>query len=213
MSYNKIINPKTGRKVSINGELGRNIIMNYLGVLQGGVSACANYHTNPIKCQSSKSADGYYCVYSSTKVKGQVGQCKKSTAKDVEKSKESARRRDGLSEKFKESAALLVQRNFKKKHMDKPLKVPKQSPKSRVYETPLTPKHQYFLFLQQLKKDEDRILKILEDYGPSSDGAWEENLEYVQEYINEIEYRATHRQDEDGVWEAFPGIHTKDYIG
>lgn len=34
--YSKIINPKTGRKVSINGRLGKFILRNYLNVLYGG---------------------------------------------------------------------------------------------------------------------------------------------------------------------------------
>ena len=34
--YNKIVNPKTGRKVNINGELGKSIVKNYLSFLQGG---------------------------------------------------------------------------------------------------------------------------------------------------------------------------------
>ena len=34
--YSKIVNPQTGRKVSINGRLGRNILKKYLTVLNGG---------------------------------------------------------------------------------------------------------------------------------------------------------------------------------
>lgn len=34
--YSKIVNPKTGRQVSINGRLGRQILKNYLIVLNGG---------------------------------------------------------------------------------------------------------------------------------------------------------------------------------
>ena len=36
MSYSKIINPKTGRKVSINGRLGKEILKQYINVLVGG---------------------------------------------------------------------------------------------------------------------------------------------------------------------------------
>jgi hypothetical protein len=36
MAYSKIINPKTGRKVSITGKLGQNILRNYISVLRGG---------------------------------------------------------------------------------------------------------------------------------------------------------------------------------
>jgi len=38
MSYSKIINPKTGRKVSVNGRLGKEILKQYINVLVGGVS-------------------------------------------------------------------------------------------------------------------------------------------------------------------------------
>uniref|UniRef100_A0A6C0B570 Uncharacterized protein n=1 Tax=viral metagenome TaxID=1070528 RepID=A0A6C0B570_9ZZZZ len=34
--YNKIVNPKTGRKVNLAGDLGRSIIKNYLNFLKGG---------------------------------------------------------------------------------------------------------------------------------------------------------------------------------
>ena len=37
--YKKIINPETGRKVSINGKLGKTILRHYINVLQGGVTA------------------------------------------------------------------------------------------------------------------------------------------------------------------------------
>jgi len=36
MTYSKIVNPKTGRKVSINGRIGREILKQYLTVLIGG---------------------------------------------------------------------------------------------------------------------------------------------------------------------------------
>tara|TARA_B110000971_G_C19818812_1_gene412378 strand:- start:88 stop:423 length:336 start_codon:yes stop_codon:yes gene_type:complete len=38
MTYSKIVNPKTGRKVSINGRIGREILKQYLNVLTGGAS-------------------------------------------------------------------------------------------------------------------------------------------------------------------------------
>ena len=37
--YSKIENPLTGRRVSINGKLGRSILRNYLNVLNGGAAA------------------------------------------------------------------------------------------------------------------------------------------------------------------------------
>ena len=36
MTYKRITNPKTGRKVSIYGRTGRNILKNYLNYLEGG---------------------------------------------------------------------------------------------------------------------------------------------------------------------------------
>tara|TARA_B110000908_G_C10188954_1_gene419497 strand:+ start:555 stop:1121 length:567 start_codon:yes stop_codon:yes gene_type:complete len=149
MLYNQVINPKTGRKVNINGKLGRQILMNYLNVLQGGASICTNYHSDPIKCQSSKDSNDKYCVYSAGKVKGEVGQCRKSIAYDVDKSKESARRRKGLEEKFLESATLRVQRRFrKKKQMDKFSKIvsktakkPKKNSKNKTVSCKNIPKY------------------------------------------------------------------------
>jgi len=40
--YSKIENPLTGRRVSINGKLGRSILRNYLNVLSGGSKLSAN---------------------------------------------------------------------------------------------------------------------------------------------------------------------------
>ena len=91
MLYNQIFNPLTGRTVNINGKLGRNILNNYINQLNGGASKCANFHSDPIKCQASKDEIGNYCVYSAAKFKGTVGQCRKSSARDIEKSKETAR--------------------------------------------------------------------------------------------------------------------------
>ena len=114
--YSKIINPKTGRNVTIYGKIGQQILRNYISVLKGGAaSKCTNYHSDPIKCQASKAESGKYCVYSAAKTKGVVGQCRKSSAKDIEKSKESSRRRSALETKFQESAALRLQQRFKSK--------------------------------------------------------------------------------------------------
>ena len=115
MMYSKIINPKTGRNVTIYGKIGQQILRNYISVLKGGASKCTNYHSDPIKCQASKDESGKYCVYYAAKTKGVVGQCRKSSAKDIEKSKESARRRSALEPKFQESAALRLQKRFKSK--------------------------------------------------------------------------------------------------
>ena len=120
MLYNQIVNPKTGRKVNIKGKLGRQILSNYINYLNGGSSNCANFHSDPIKCQSSRDESGNYCVYSAAKYKGEVGQCRKSSAKDIEKSKESARRRKTLEKKFQQSAALRLQKRYRsKKRVDR----------------------------------------------------------------------------------------------
>ena len=34
--YSKIVNPKTGRKVNINGGIGKKVLKNYLYFLKGG---------------------------------------------------------------------------------------------------------------------------------------------------------------------------------
>ena len=44
MTYSKIVNPKTGRKVSISGRLGREILKQYLNVLTGGTPKKAKKH-------------------------------------------------------------------------------------------------------------------------------------------------------------------------
>lgn len=118
MIYNKIVNPETGRLVNIRGRLGRRVLRNYLTILNGGGSFCTKYHSNPVKCQSSRDESGEYCVYTAGRVKGEIGQCRKSTAK--ESAKERALRRRTLEEKLKTSAAKMVQRRYRsKKRMDK----------------------------------------------------------------------------------------------
>ena len=61
---------------------------------------CANYHDDPVKCLSSFDNEGKYCVYTAGKVHGEIGQCRKSIANNVEKSKENARRRKKLQQKI-----------------------------------------------------------------------------------------------------------------
>ena len=120
MVYNKIVNPETGRLVNIRGRLGKRVLRNYLTILNGGGSVCTKYHNNPVKCQSSRDERGEYCVYTAGRVKGEVGQCRKSTAKDKEAAKERARRRETLEEKFQTSAAKMVQKRYRrKKRVDK----------------------------------------------------------------------------------------------
>ena len=48
--YSKIVNPKTGRKVSIGGKIGRQILRNYLIVLsEGGAQARAWAASSPLR--------------------------------------------------------------------------------------------------------------------------------------------------------------------
>lgn len=120
MEYSKITNPLTGRLVSINGVIGKKVLSSYINFLNGGGSNCTKYHDDPIKCQSSKDKTGNYCVYSAARYRGDVGQCRKSTARDIEKAKESARRRKQISEKFQTYAAKRVQKRYRsKKRIDR----------------------------------------------------------------------------------------------
>ena len=84
--YNKIINPVTGRKVSIFSKKGKFILNNYLEQIGGKASPCTQFHGEPLKC-NSHSEEGVNCVYSASKVKGKVGQCRKSNVRDIEKSR------------------------------------------------------------------------------------------------------------------------------
>tara|TARA_B100000925_G_scaffold290232_1_gene274979 strand:+ start:8206 stop:9564 length:1359 start_codon:yes stop_codon:yes gene_type:complete len=70
---------------------------------RGGSSKCAEFHGQPIKCNANKE-DDVECVYTAAKVKGKIGQCRKSTAADHEEAKEKARRRLGLEDKFQKDA-------------------------------------------------------------------------------------------------------------
>ena len=50
--YNKIVNPKTGRKVNINGKIGREILRNYILFSNGGAAPIYKK-----KCRSKKNPD------------------------------------------------------------------------------------------------------------------------------------------------------------
>ena len=119
--YSKIINPVTGRKVSIYGKIGKKIINNYLNQLGGKASPCAEFHGKPLKC-NSYSKDGVDCVYSAAKVKGKVGQCRKSSARDIEKSRESARRRNTIEKQFQKSSLDMLKQGLSKKKLKQRLK-------------------------------------------------------------------------------------------
>ena len=52
--YDKIVNPKTGRKVTINGKIGREILKNYILFSNGGAAPVQIYKR---KCRSKKNPD------------------------------------------------------------------------------------------------------------------------------------------------------------
>ena len=58
MSYSKIINPLTGRKVSIYGKLGKTILKNYLRVLRGGASGLRSSKTKILQI-ATPNMEGY----------------------------------------------------------------------------------------------------------------------------------------------------------
>ena len=55
--YDKIVNPQTGRKVSINSRLGMNILKNYLNLVGGHNGPCA-INTKSGRCKKSEIGDG-----------------------------------------------------------------------------------------------------------------------------------------------------------
>ena len=119
--YTKIINPKTNRKVSIYSKLGKKILNSYLYQIAGAGSKCTEFHGKPLKC-NSYSEDGVNCVYSAGKVKGEIGQCRKSQSRNIEKSRESARRRSAIEKQFQKSSLTLLKKGLSKKKMKDNLK-------------------------------------------------------------------------------------------
>ena len=119
--YTKIINPKTNRKVSIYSRLGKKILNSYINQVAGAASICTEFHGKPLKC-NSYSKDGISCVYSAAKVKGEIGQCRKSQSRNLEKSRESARRRAAIEKQFQKSSLTLLKKGLSKKKMKDNLK-------------------------------------------------------------------------------------------
>lgn len=119
--YTKIINPKTNRKVSIYSKLGKKILNSYLNQIAGAGSKCTEFHGQPLKC-NSYNKDGVSCLYSAGKVKGEVGQCRKSQSRNIEKSRESARRRSAIEKQFQKSSLTLLKKGLSKKKMKDNLK-------------------------------------------------------------------------------------------
>tara|TARA_B110000208_G_scaffold181293_1_gene231891 strand:+ start:28 stop:690 length:663 start_codon:yes stop_codon:yes gene_type:complete len=80
--WKKIINPETGRKVNINGSIGRIVLNNFLAELQGGSSVCG-LDKNTKRCnRKSVGIDGNLCEL------GTTGRCRKKPKKKKEVTKE-----------------------------------------------------------------------------------------------------------------------------
>jgi len=78
--WNKIVNPKTGRKVNLNSKMGKSILKNYIKQLGGAAGAavpvpsklnlvnkCTKFHGKPLKCHSSRQHDGL-CYYNNNRM-------------------------------------------------------------------------------------------------------------------------------------------------
>jgi len=78
MAFSKIVNPKTGRKVSTNSKLGKQILNNYINQLGGHNGPCA-INSDSGKCKKSKKADGK-CEVSE---KGRCRKIKKTKKKPI----------------------------------------------------------------------------------------------------------------------------------
>ncbi len=95
--YSKIVNPKTGRKVSVNGRLGKRILRNYLIFLSGGT-------LNQKVCLAEKAAV--------EKLESCINLCHKQTpdaetnkTKCINKAQKSARERLRIQKKYAEDVA------------------------------------------------------------------------------------------------------------
>lgn len=55
--YSEIVNPKTGRMVSVNGKLGLEILRNYLFVLSGGAASATKKGENVLYSRDTRSSD------------------------------------------------------------------------------------------------------------------------------------------------------------
>jgi len=75
--FSQIINPKTGRRVSINSRLGRKILSNYVNQLGGHNGPCA-INSKSGRCRKSSTVDG--------KCKLINGNCRKINERSVTKS-------------------------------------------------------------------------------------------------------------------------------
>ena len=124
MEFNYIVNPETGRKVSIYGKTGRRVLKKY--AQSGGASSCTQFHGYPLKC-NAHTEDDVNCVYTAGKFTNDkkersVGQCRKSTASDIDKARASARNRDSLEGQFNKAAGKMFLSKFNKRKLMKTVK-------------------------------------------------------------------------------------------
>ena len=131
MNFNYIINPETGRKVSIHGKTGKKVLKTYSQL--AGSSKCTEFHGQPINC-NAHSEDDINCVYTAGKVKGEVGQCKKSSSRDIEKSRKSARTRDSLVRQFENDAGNRLLKSWKSKKFNRTVKSAMTNEEKRMIE-------------------------------------------------------------------------------
>ena len=100
----------------MNGKTGRRIIKKY-GQM-AGASKCTEFHGQPISCNAHSEQD-VNCVYTAGKVKGEIGQCRKTSARDLEKIRSSSRTRDSLVKQFENDAGNRFLKSWKKKKFNK----------------------------------------------------------------------------------------------
>ena len=110
--YQFIVNPKTNRKLKTNSKKGKLVLQEYILEMTGGASKCADFHKNPIKCHANKE-DGTPCIYS----KRLGGTCSKLRRnldiRNIEQYRVTSRANP--DNKFKEYAAIMVQKKYKRK--------------------------------------------------------------------------------------------------
>ena len=154
MEFNYIVNPKTGRKVSIYGKTGQKVLNNYMQA--GGASPCTQFHGHPIKC-NAHSEDDVSCVYTAgkftnAKKERSVGQCRKSSASDIDKARSSARNRDSLEDQFNKAAGKIFLSKFNKRKMMKTVKGAVDQEKQRAIE-------------RQEEEEKLKTMKLINDCG------------------------------------------------
>lgn len=124
--YQFIVNPETNRRLKINSKKGKLILNKYIKNMEGGSSVCSEYHKNPIKCHASND-NGIPCIYTS-RLGGTCSKMRRNLdINKVEFYRDASRKNKVLERKFMESAAKMVQKNFrKKKNLNKFRKVVKE---------------------------------------------------------------------------------------